>query len=360
MAKTLHDWWNNLAELSITVAGLTVPNNNEPYWDTATRQPINSAAYNLSECSYHNEAIARWADALADKGVSLPQIKKLLIDLTGRNTYGTFSELAAYGLLLDAGIPFDIQIPMKGTDILNPNGSDLDGALHIGNTVYFDVKAFGLYEHLAEQLRTKLSQVFPSHFVAISGSGDIGVAAMSDLLSKDLNRLITELKSNGKASCGNLDVEIKPKSNIHSTVSSINPYELANNNAEYAFKFAKQFPRREPFILVFVIHPWMGGQRLSLNFASDTEIFMRSFARRTFMQFRHDRTKVFDVSRGAASQLLSGIMFVDAWQQPTTRPQVRALYLNPHARYPVSRLTADRLVMDIPEMHFDDFKHDAY
>lgn len=359
MAKTRHEWWNELAGLSTTVAGLKVPAD-EPYWDTATNQSINPDAFNLSGCLRHNEAIARWTDSLANRGVPLPQIGKLLIDLTSRNTYGTFSELAAYGLLLDTGIPFDVQIPMNGTDILNPNGSDLDGALRIGNPVYFDVKAFGLHEHLAEQIKTKLLQVFPSHFVAISGSSDVGVADMSDLLGKGMSGLITDLKVNGRASRGMLDIRIEPQSAVHFVTNSGNPYELAKNNADYVFRFAKQFVRRKPFILVFVIHPWLGGLRLSQNFASDTEIFMRSFARRTFMQFRSDRTKVFDVTRRTASRLLSGIMFIDAWQQSSARSPAHALYLNPHAKHPVSQLTRDHLVASIPDINFDDFEHDAY
>lgn len=359
MARTRHEWWNDLAGLSTTVAGLKVPAD-ETYLDTATNQSINSEAFNLSSCSRHNEAIARWADALAIQGKPLPQIEKLLTDLTSRNTYGTFSELAAYGLLLDTDIPFDIQIPMTGKDILNPNGSDLDGALQIGNTVYFDVKAFGFHEHLAEQIETKLSQVFPSHFVAISESSDVGVADMSDLLRQGLSGLITDLKANSKASRGMLDIRLEPPRAVHFVTNSSNPYELAKNNADYVFRFAKQFVRRKPFILVFVIHPWLGGLRLSQNFASDTETFMRSFARRTFMQFRSDRTKVFDVTRRTASRLLSGIMFIDAWQQSPARPPVHALYLNPHAKHPISRLTRDHLVTNIPNINFDDFEHDTY
>lgn len=359
MAKTRHEWWKDLAGLSDTVAGFNVPNDDH-YWDTATNQPINSVAFNLSGCLHHNKAIANWADALATNGVSLSQIEKLLIDLTSRNTYGSFSELAAYGLLLKADIPFDIQIPMKGQDILNPNGSDLDGALQIGSEVYFDVKAFGLHEHLAEQIKSKLSQVFPSYFVAISGSSDVGVADMSDLLGKGMRDLIAELKADGKASRGMLDIRIEPPRDVHFVTNSGNPYELAKNNADYVFRFAKQFVRREPFILVFVIHPWLGGGRLSQNFASDTETFMRSFARRTFMQFLSDLTKTFDVTRGTASRLLSGIMFLDAWQQPSEKPPVHALYLNPHAKNPVSCLTRNNLVTNIPDINFDDFEHDMY
>lgn len=359
MKRTRHDWWNTLARLSPTIAGFEAPAN-EDYWDISTNKPINTVAYNLSGCANHNAAIARWIGALTQQGVSNEQIEKLVIDLTSRNTYGAFSELAAYGLLIDSDIEFDIQRPMNGTDILNPNGSDLDGVLQIGDSVYFDVKSFGLHEYLAEQLKAKLSQAFPSNFVAISGSSDVGVTDMSDLLSNDLSNVISELKANKTISRGKLSIQIEPNRSVQFVTNESNPYELAKNNADYAFRFAKQFVRRKPFILIFVVHPWLGGQRLSQNFASDTQVFMRSFARRTFMQFQTSRTKVLGVTQGSASRLLSGIMFVDAWQKSTDRSEINALFLNPHAKNPVSLLTRDRLLTSIDDIYFDDFKHDAY
>jgi hypothetical protein len=359
MAGTRHDWWNDLAALSNTIAGLPIPVN-EPYWDTATNQAINAAAYNISGCADHNASIARWADEMATQGFPLRQIENQLINLTSRNTYGAFSELAAYGLLLDADIPFKIQVPMRGSAILNPNGSDLDGALRISTPVYFDVKSFGLHEYLAGELKKKLSAVFPNDFVSIGGSIDVGVHVMSDLLSKEFRRLVAELTSARRAIRGALEIRLDPKQRVQFVTNSANPYELAKNNAEYAFRFAKQFVRRRPFVLVFVMHPWLGAFRLLVNFGNDTETFMRSFARRTFMQFLKDRTKVLGMTRAAASKLLSGIMFVDAWQQPSDKPRNHALYLNPYAKNPMSRLCRDRLVINIKDMGYDGFEHDTY
>lgn len=359
MASTRHDWWNDLSALSTTIASLPMPAD-EPYWDKASNRALNAAAFNISGCLDHNASIARWADAMSNQNVPLAQIEKLLIDLTSRNTYGAFSELAAYGLLLDSQIPFRVQVPMCGTAILNPNGSDLDGMLKISTPVYFDVKSFGLHEYLAAELSSKLTVIFPSDFVSMGGSVDVGVHVMSDLLSKDFNALIAELTSARKAIRGALEIRLEPKRRVQSVVNFANPYELAKNHADYAFRFAKQFVRRRPFILVFVMHPWLGGFRLSVNFRNATEHFMRSFARRTFMQFRTDRTKVLGVTRASASKLLSGIMFVDAWQQPSDKPRNHALYLNPYAKNPMPKLCRDQLVSRIKDMGYDDFDHDSY
>ncbi|TXC73365.1 hypothetical protein FSZ31_00960 [Sphingorhabdus soli] len=359
MTGTRYEWWKDLAGRSSTIAGLPVPAD-EDYWDHATNQAVNAVAYNLSGCEDHNTSIARWADMMANRGVPLRQIEKLLVDLTSRNTYGAFSEIAAYGLLLDSDISYRMQVPMRGTAILNPNGSDLDGVLEISTPVYFDVKSFGLHEYLAEELRRKLTPIFTSNFVSIGGSVDVGVNVLSDLLGKDFKALVAELTSKQKATRNALEIRLDHKRRVQFVTNTANPYEFAKNHAHYAFKFAKQFVRRKPFILVFVIHPWLGGFRLSNNFCNDTEHFMRSFARRTFMQFRSDRSKLLGVTRAAASKLLSGVMFVDAWQKPSDKSRNHALYLNPYAKHPMPKLCRDRLVCSIRDMRYDDFEHDAY
>jgi hypothetical protein len=157
VASTRYGWLQDLEALSTTVAALNLKSqvSDEPYQDSATNRAINADAFNLSGCPHHNAAIGRWIDGLAANGVAQSQLSKLLVDLTSRNTYGTFSELSGYGLLLDAHLPFQIQVPMTGAGILNPNGADLDGRLAISGDVLFDIKAFGLHEHLANRLQEK-------------------------------------------------------------------------------------------------------------------------------------------------------------------------------------------------------------
>ena len=78
---------------------------------------------------------------------------------------------------------------------------------------------------------------------------------------------------------------------------SADPYRLALENAEYAFRYAKQFPRHKPFLLIFVIHPWLGGLQLHGNFDGFVDKFTRALARRTFMQFRDDSAPLFGITR---------------------------------------------------------------
>jgi hypothetical protein len=284
----------------------------------------------------------------------------LLVDLTSRNTYGTFSELSGYGLLLDAHLPFQIQVPMGKAGILNPNGGDLDGRLTIvGGDVLFEIKAFGLHEHTSNRLQERLSGEFSSQFVAIEGSADVAVSVMNDLLGRGYPSLVSELRTKGFARRDGLDVSLRPVRQVQVTTGTLDPYALAKHHAEYVFGFAKQFARRKPFMLIFVVHPWLGGLRLRTNFPGDADSFMRSFARRTFMQFLRDKEKIFGVSRALASRLLSGMMFIDAWQ-PTDAKHTHRLFLNPYAKHPIPGLTVRHLEAGIPGLWKDDFQNDAY
>jgi hypothetical protein len=359
MADTRHEWLTELAALSPTIRSISKPAD-EIYFDRVTKVFNNADAFNLSASAETNEAIARWCDGLVAEGAPVSQVEKHLIDLTSRNTYGTFSELAAYGLLLDAEIPFETQVTMTGKSILNSNGSDLDGKLTIGNDVYFDVKAFGLHEHRVKILTEKLSAQFPTEFIAVNGSADVSVSVLADLLGKDFSALAAELHSKALVTRGDIEFRREVKRSVNSTIRFANAYRLAENHADYVFRFAKQFPKRKPFMLIFVIHSWLGGFRLSNGFDSDAKIFMRSFARRAFMQFVRDRTIVQGVTRAHASKLLSGIMFIDAWQGPSEKKREHALFLNPYAKSRISRLTSETLVHSIRGLLFDDFQHDKY
>ncbi|WP_026381964.1 hypothetical protein [Afifella pfennigii] len=314
MSKTRYDWISTLEGLSAEIAKLNLKSSvaDEPYWDSTAGKALDKDAYNLSGCADHNGAIARWIDGLVRMGVDTAQIRKALTDLTSRNVYGTFSELAVYGTLLDYGLPFEVQIAATAKDILNPNGSDLDGRLDLPAPILFDIKAFGLQEHLVGRLTEKLSADLAPDFVAVEGSKDVPLELLSRLLSSDYGALKSELAANRKADRDALEFRLRPPSHIQTTVQTLDPYLLAEQNADYAFRFAKQFARRKPFLLVFVIHPWLGGLSLSVNFAEYTDIFARAFARRSFMQFAKDRkTRLFGMTRGTASKLLSGLMFVD-------------------------------------------------
>jgi hypothetical protein len=119
------------------------------------------------------------------------------------------------------------------------------------------------------------------------------------------------------------------------------PYRLAKENALFPFKDAKQFTRNNPFILIFVVHPWFNALSLHRDFNGGGTTFTRSLARRAFMQFSNDSTPLnsvcegvpSDVTLGDASRLLSAIFFVNVWPleaEPAISYTLPSwLYLNP-------------------------------
>lgn len=364
MSATRFDWINDLSTLSPAVSSLnlTAELPDELYWDAANKRALNMDAFNLSSCAVHTQAIAGWLQGLANLGIGADLLKKFVTDLTSRNTYGTFSELAAYGMLLRYELPFSIQIPASARDILNPNGSDLDGRINLPDAILFDVKAFGLQTHRIELLTERLQKDFPKQFVAVEGTHSVPMTTLQDLLGRGYKSLTAELMQKGHVAHDGLTFTLRSIKQVQTTVWSLDPYEFAEKNADYAFNYAKQFAKREPFILVFVLHPWLGASTLTTNFSGYLDVFTRSFARRSFFEFRRDRANHhYGKTRAAASRYLSGIMFVNAWAGPSEdQDDTVRLFLNPFARRPISPLNVSALDASITRLAVDDFAHDAY
>lgn len=366
MSDNRHDWIATLAALSPRIASLNLLSK-LPQKSFGKQGALrNPAAYNLSASADHNAAIARWIDYLPASATG-SQLEKLLGDLTAdrsRTTYGTFSELAAYGAFAMAGLKFQIQVPMSGRQVLNPNGSDLDGEIELNAKVLFDVKGFGLHEYLIQELLQRLNADFAPDCVMTEGTWDVPIPILEDLLASpgyENLRAGLALGLYARERRGGLElVRLPPKQVQIGRGSSHDPYAAAELHADYAFKFAKQFPRSSRFLLVFVYHPWMGGLGRHVNFAGATDVFLRSFARRTFLQFRGDRkNRSFDLTRAATSRLLSGLLFIDAWQDGKDSRTAR-LFLNPNAKYPLSDLDRDALQYNCKWIEIDDYRHDFY
>jgi hypothetical protein len=148
---------------------------------------------------------------------------------------------------------------------------------------------------------------------------------------------------------GRLRIRLVPKQPVTVSMRHADPYCLAKENALLPFKYAKQFTRNKPFILIFVVHPWFNAGSIHIDFAGVDTAFTRSLARRAFMQFSTDSTCLNsicpDVPSGVtladASRLLSAIFFVNVWPleaDPTiTRPMPSWLYLNPRATHRLTR-----------------------
>ena len=297
-------------------------------------------AFNLSNDADHSAAFARCFDRLSANGATDTTLRSYLGTLTnGGNTYGTASELLTYLWLLDHGAVFAIQVPMTGADILNPNGSDLDGKLTFSSGVFFDIKAFGFQETMVEKLTGRLEADIPGKWIAAEGSWDVSAETLQDLLAKGYKLLLGDLRQNPMATREGLVFIKRDKRPVQVSHRTVNPYQFADENSSYVFRFAKQFCRKCSFLLFLAFHPWLGGKSLNTNFADFTSIAARSLARRAFMQFLNDASPIFDVTKAEASTLLSGIAFLNVSQigGAQGRDRLLRLYLNPDAAIPIPR-----------------------
>ena len=345
---TRYEWLSVLESMSLTIASFDIRSSlSDDVYKISRGKSFNKDAFNFANSDAHSRVVADTVEQLAAKGTPPPALKKLTTDLLGGNMYGAFCEFAVYSELLRGGQDFEVQVHIDGIDILNPNGSDLDGLLTLaGQRVFFDVKAFGFTEHLRERLLEKLREEFPTEQVATDGSFDVSVSTFQQLLGRDFKPLVEELRTNRSAQRETIEIKLKPLARIQVSQLVSNPHTLIEANKDYAFRFAKQFVRNEPFVLFFVIHPWVSTLRLHLNFAGSVEGLLNLFASKTFNDFRSDQAPTFGTTRAVASGLLAGIVFVDAWFEDSpqrVKPYFRA-FLNPHATNPLTDAAIDALV----------------
>jgi hypothetical protein len=360
-----NQWIAELCHRSATIARITQGNHVALVAYTDTNGNVSEPLpYGLANSGDHNIAFARCFDGLNRIGASDDTLRNYLGTLTnGNNTYGTASELLTYLWLLDHRAMFEIQIPMTGANILNQKGSDLDGKLTFSSDVFFDIKGFGFQENMVERLTKRLEADIPGKWIAAQGSWDVSAETLENLLATGYVPLRDELHQNLTAKRDVLEFIKRDTRPVQVSRRSVDPYQFAAENSSYLFRFAKQFCRNHPFFLIVAYHPWFGGQSLNTNFADFTPTATRSLARRTFIQFLHDASPIFDVTKADASKLLAGIGFLDIWQPAgtTKKHRILRLYLNPYATHPIDRLTIDSLGLHDPQsVAVDDFRFDNY
>lgn len=323
---TRFEWLDRLAAISPVVVRLDLMRGttDETYGYTE--------AFSFANSEPHNAVIAQTIEGLSERRAPDETIRRLALNLTNsRHTYGAFCELGAHAFLLEGDHEFDIQVPVTGADILNPNGSDLDGLLRLPEEVLFDAKAFGFNEYLVNRLTDRLSAEFRPRVVEAVGSWDVSVSLLFDLLRQDYPGLRDELNNTRGARRGPIQFVLRPAAQVSVTVLEVDPEQLARENRGYAFRSADQFARHKPFFLFFVVHPWLSGLSL-MNFAGSFDTFTRSFAYETF-HFPAEQGIVLDVPIDEAKRLLTGIIFVNAWaEQPQPSPPRHRCFLNPFAR----------------------------
>lgn len=323
--------------------------------------------FNLASNSDKLDAICATIDHLIENcGLATSEAKSLIRNLTSqRNFYGSYCELRAYGWLQCHGVKFRTQIQLSAVDVLNPHGCKIDGRINIPS-IYFDIKAFGFQEYVAEVFRSSLEALLPGMTVTIDGSMDNDVSDINSHAFGTIQSLAATMKNGGVHKIPQLHWTIhvgKPEP-VSVSTQEINPYRLAEENRYYPFKGARQFTRNKSFLLIF---PYSAAfnRMLGQNFTGSTEITLRSLARRAFMQLSHDQTSArkFDksvapnVTIANASKLLSGLLFIDL-----DKEAAGWLFLNPRATHNLSKDSMDQVFdFNWPQsLSFDDFSYDNY
>jgi hypothetical protein len=365
MLRTYHEWIRKLAAESAVIA--------EMHLETDLPDAdLETDAFNLANCNAHCQLITRVIDELITHNFSSKEsARDLLRNLIKRNTDGAFAEIAAYDWLTRCYVRIATQVAMTPSDVLATQGSTLDGKITLDGT-YFDVKSFGSSGRLAERLKERLEEEIQDEQVLVEQSWDLSSDTFQAMI-ESASAIAAELRQKRMVKRGLLQIRLVPKQPVTVSIRQVDPYCLANEYALFPFKYAKQFTRNKPFILIFVVHPWFNANSMGIDFAGGDTIFTRSLARRAFMQFSNDSTPLDSICRGVspdvtladAARLLSAIFFVNVWPKeadPTiTRPMPSWLYLNPRATHRLVRGSVSLFRANNRQgTYIDDFANDDY
>jgi hypothetical protein len=130
--------------------------------------------------------------------VSDAAIRKMLTDLLSpANFYGQLCEFAAYDWLNRNNASFRVQIAVVAQDVLNPNGSDLDGVFD-ARDVHFDVKGFGFEAYVREKFRKKIAELVGHGRILIDGPRDNSVKDLEKAFGRS-KAIAAELSQSGLA-----------------------------------------------------------------------------------------------------------------------------------------------------------------
>jgi hypothetical protein len=331
-------------------------------------------ALNLASCKAHCQMIVRAVEALsAAPGESSNKCARdLLCRIIKDDAYGGFAELATYDWLARCHVEFEPQVKLAKSDVLGVNGSTLDGRLTFV-PAFFEAKAFGFNGRMVQLLAERLQQEFETAQVLITESWTLSIDEFEKLM-RNVKTLAEDLRLKRTIKIGHMRIELRRRQLVTITSHISDPYGLARENAEYAFRDAKQFTRNSPFLLIFVIHPWFTAGEMSNNLVGQTPTFFRAFARRSFMQFSNDKRPLRRIcakvpsgmTMADAAPLLTAMLFVNAWPMEaspgeTVRKQQAWLYANPRAK---NRMIPGDMALFQPEggipPHTEYFTNDDY
>ncbi|PTO54623.1 hypothetical protein CWN94_10580 [Vibrio splendidus] len=283
--------------------------------------------------------------------------------LTHKTHYGFLCELLTLSYLQRNKVEFDVEVKVDSSKLLSKNNVALDGYIENIDT-YFDVKGFGLQQYAKVKFIRLIEPYFPGSSILIDGFYDVNYADVENYAFKDKVRIVDELKDKGRCSIYEINWTVRTSTDrVTSSIGEMNPYCEAENNKNFIFRKCSQFTKDSPFILICTFENQFNCN-LVTNFSNHTDIMTRSLARRAFIEFNNstemantiDSKCGKDVTLSQASKSLSGILFLDAYNDKSW------MYLNPNAYNKLDRYKLERAFdFRLPyEMYVDDFQNDNY
>lgn len=283
--------------------------------------------------------------------------------LTHKTHYGFLCELLSLSYLQRNNVTFDVEVSVDEENVLSKSTVSLDGYIEEIDT-FFDVKGFGIQEYAKSTFARHVEKYFPGSSVLINGSYDGSYEDVERFAFRNKAKVINDLRETGRSFIDELQWDIRVSNEkVRSSIGKMNPYREAEENKNFIFRKCSQFTTGSPFLLICTFDNQFNCN-LVLNFTSHTDIMTRSLARRAFVEFKQlqelakniDSKCKSDVTLSQASKSLSGILFIDAYNDKSW------LYLNPNAYHKLDRHKLERAFdFQFPyEMHIDDFENDNY
>lgn len=138
---------------------------------------------------------------------------------------------------------------MTKDDVVNPNGSIVDGTLTLakGKLAGLDFKGFGFVAHKIKLLQDRLEKVLPGQSVLIEGAWDVSIDALQDLHdSTGFSALLAELQKTSHSARGRLSLQVQNQRRVTISMHANDPIALAKENRDYPMRFASQTPANCP------------------------------------------------------------------------------------------------------------------
>jgi len=340
-----------------------------PYAPSVDGNPPRSL-YLERELAIRPARFARYVGYTADSLGAQAGSQWLSALLTGAQ--GEVFEAYAYGTFVDAGFRFTPKVSIA-SEALFRNGAgttELDGRFTMVD-VYFDIKSLARPSGVVESLLDEVNyRIRPTGLIAsVNGPLDFSNLALDQTqFGNAVQAIVGAAAANKSYAYPGLGVRFRfvdAATPVQFAEHEFNAYRFAEENRFSVMTSAKQVPRAQRFLFVYVyseIDHLLGG------FPDMAEIGERALARRVFMELTHSSTPVRTycikadpaATVGDVSRAIGGLLFVNISR--TEDPVSLRFYLNPNANPPqrITKYHVDQITDFDHMMYAEDFAFDNY